>query len=204
MDQNQLEDITKQAKSLGADQLELLYIHATDVSTGIRCGKQESLERSEHQAISLRVWTGKTNAMVSSDDLDGANLGALIENAIAIAKASPADPHVSLAPPELWTQKSMDLQMYDAAEPSVEQLDAICHEAEDAARSIKGVTNSDGANAGYGHQHVTLMISPDENIGGGAPFVQSYKSSNYSMSVAVLAGEGTGMEEDYELSLIHI
>jgi PmbA protein len=69
-------------------------------------------------------------------------------------------------------------------------------EAEDAARSVKGVTNSEGAEAGWGRTFVMLAASNG--------FSGSYRRSGYSLSCAVLAGEGTGMERDYEwTSAVH-
>jgi PmbA protein len=65
-------------------------------------------------------------------------------------------------------------------------------EAEDAARAVKGVTNSEGAEAGWGRTSVVLAASNG--------FSGSYRRGGYSLSCAVLAGEGTGMERDYEWS----
>ena len=64
--------------------------------------------------------------------------------------------------------------------------------AEDAARAVAGVTNSEGAEASWGQTRVALAAS--NGFSGG------YSVSRQSVGVAVLAGEGTGMERDYEFS----
>ena len=55
---------------------------------------------------------------------------------------------------------------------------------------VAGVANSDGADAGWRRNQVTLATS--------AGFVGSHANSGFSISAAVLAGEGTAMERDYE------
>src|SRR6185503_20139970 len=74
--------------------------------------------------------------------------------------------------------------------PSARALLALAAEAEDAARSVKGVSNSEGAEASWSRS--TMMLVTSNGFSGG------YRRGGYSLSCAVLAGEGTGMERDYE------
>lgn len=194
MDQNILEDIAKKAKSLGADAAEVLYISATDVTAGIRMGKQETLERSEHKALGLRLWVGKKLANLSTDDTAPERLDELLETAVAMAKASPEDIYAAAADSNQYSKNLPDLDICDTHEPDIPELMELCHKAEEAALAVKGVTNSDGAGASYGRQTMQLFLSP----AAGAPFYGAYSSTNYGFSVAALAGEGTAMEEDYE------
>jgi PmbA protein len=57
---------------------------------------------------------------------------------------------------------------------------------------VKGVTNSEGAEASW--SRTTMMLVTSNGFSGGN------RRSGYSLSCAVLAGEGTGMERDYEWS----
>ena len=58
---------------------------------------------------------------------------------------------------------------------------------------VKGVTNSEGASAGWGRTEVAIAASNG--------FVRAYQSSGSSLSVSVLAGDATqGMETDYDYS----
>jgi PmbA protein len=82
--------------------------------------------------------------------------------------------------------------MNDKRRPTAKALIELATEAEDAARSVKGVTNSEGAEASWGRSSVMLAASNG--------FAGGYKRSGYSLSCAVLAGSGTGMERDYEWS----
>ena len=49
-----------------------------------------------------------------------------------------------------------DIDMFDPDEPSAEKLSDLANEAEDAALSVEGVTNSDGASAFWGLTAVAL------------------------------------------------
>ena len=76
------------------------------------------------------------------------------------------------------------------SEPSAEVLVDWANRAEQAARAVDGVTNSEGAEAGWGHsehrRHQRLFTY--------------HSGSHYSLSASVLAGKGTAMERDYDYS----
>jgi PmbA protein len=58
--------------------------------------------------------------------------------------------------------------------------------------AVKGITNSEGAESSWGSSRVALVASNG--------FTAEYGRSTHSFSVAVIAGEGTGMERDYDWS----
>ncbi len=91
--------------------------------------------------------------------------------------------------PSLWVKNIPELDLYDKHEPSVEILGKQALEAEQAALSMSGITNTEGAESGYGSSQVWLANS--------FGFFQHYKASFSSLSVSVLAGEGDAMERDY-------
>ena len=110
-----------------------------------------------------------------------------------MARAVPEDPYAGIAPAELLATTWPDLDLDDKRRPpSAKALLALAAEAEDAARAVKGVTNSEGAEASWGRTSQMLVTSNG--------FAGGYRRSGYSLSCAVLAGEGTGMERDYEWS----
>ena len=63
-------------------------------------------------------------------------------------------------------------------------------EAEDAARGVEGVTNSEGGSAGFSQSEVILATSNG--------FVGRYSARSHNLSASVLAGTGQGMETDYD------
>ncbi len=183
-----LQDLLKKAKSFGATSADVVLSDSSSVSINRRLGKPESVHRAEEADIGLRVFVGKRSAIVSSSDRDPAALAEMAERAVAMARCVPEDPFAGIADPSEIAKIFPELDLYDTAEVSVEKMNDFADRAEGAARSIKGVTNSDGAEFGCGKDTVYYVASND--------FVGSYSSSGYSLSVSVIAGEDTGMETD--------
>lgn len=191
-DANLLGDLMKWAKAAGADAADALYVYGESISVAQRLGAREKLESSEGRDLGLRVFIGKRQAFVSSTDFSPKSLKILAERAVDMARAVPEDPVCGIAPEELLATAWPDLDMNDKRRPTAKALIELAAEAEDAARSVKGVTNSEGADAAWGRSSV--MLAASNGFSGG------YRRSGYSLSCAVLAGEGTGMERDYEWS----
>ena len=178
------------ARKAGADQADAMLVDSASLSVGLRLGAVESLERSESGDIGLRVFVGKRQAMVSSTDRRTATLNDLVERAVAMARLAPEDPFCGLAEPNQIAHNWPALELSDSAEPSPQHLIDAAREAEDAARAVKGVTNSEGAETGFSHAAITVAASNG--------FVGTYRRSSYSLSASVIAGEGTGMERDHD------
>jgi PmbA protein len=191
-DVNLLADLLKWAKAAGADSADALYVNGESISVAQRMGKREKLESSEGRDLGLRVFVGQRQAFVSSTDFAPAALRTLAGRAVDMARAVPEDPVCGIAPEELLAESWPDLDLNDKGRPSARALLAMAAEAEDAARAVKGVTNSEGAEASWGR--TSVMLAASNGFAGG------YRRSGYSLSCAVLGGEGTGMERDYEWS----
>ncbi|MFN3945082.1 MAG: TldD/PmbA family protein [Allosphingosinicella sp.] len=179
------------AAKAGADAADALYIG--DASTGIhvRLGELEDVERSEGETIGLRFFLGRRSASVSSSDLSDDALAALVERAAAMAREAPEDPWAGLAPEDMLLKgRGPDVAGDDGRDPSPAELKERALAAEDAARAVAGVTNSEGANASAGRTVVALATSHG--------FVQGYSSSSYGSAASVIAGTGGGMQRDHE------
>jgi PmbA protein len=191
-DANLLADLMKWAKAAGADSADALYVNGESISVAQRMGKREKLESSEGRDLGLRVFVGQRQAFVSSTDFAPAALRALASRVVDMARAVPEDPVCGIAPEELLAESWPDLDLSDRKRPSARALLAMAAEAEEAARAVKGVTNSEGAEASWGR--TSVMLAATNGFSGG------YRRSGYSLSCAVLGGEGTAMERDYEWS----
>ncbi|HZB92542.1 MAG TPA: metallopeptidase TldD-related protein [Stellaceae bacterium] len=195
-DLNQLGDLIAKARRAGADAADAVLFEGVSLSHARRLGRTEKLERSESYDLGLRVFIGRRQAIVSSNDRAPMHLDGLVERAIAMAKAVPEDPFCGLAEPGEIAQRWPELDMVDGEEPAPERLIERAAAAEDAARAVSGVTNSEGAEASWGSSRVALAASNG--------FAGTYAGTGHSVSVAVLAGEGTGMERDYDYtSAVH-
>src|SRR6195256_5593318 len=191
-DANLLVDLLKWAKAAGADSADAVYVNGESISVAQRMGEREKLESSEGRDLGLCVFVGQRQAFVSSTDFAVPALRTLAQRAVDMARAVPEDPVCGIAPEELLARSWPDLDLDDKRRPSARSLLAMAKEAEDAARAVKGVTNSEGAEASWGRSSVVLAAS--NGFSGG------YRRSGFSLSCSVLGGEGTGMERDYEWS----
>ncbi len=107
----------------------------------------------------LRVLVGKRQAIVSSSDRSPKMLAELVERTLAMASAVPEDPFCGLADPGEIARDWPSLDMLDPEEPSAEQLIERARAAEEAALAVEGVTNSEGAEAGWGRSRIALAAS---------------------------------------------
>ncbi len=184
-----LSALLDRARAAGADTAEAAVSSSTSLSVSRRLGETEHLERSERRGLELTVYVGHRSATVSTTELAAANFRALAERAVAMAKVVPEDPYGGLAD-EAQAVDAAPLELADGSEPTVEMLTARAAAAEDAARAVPGITNSEGAEAGYSRYEFTLATS--------AGFSGGYARTGHSVSATALAGEGTGMQRDYD------
>ncbi|MGO1120273.1 TldD/PmbA family protein [Rhodovibrionaceae bacterium A322] len=191
-----LDQLLDRARKAGADAADGIVVRGVAISQSQRLGKTESLEREEGQDLGLRVFIGQRQAIVSSTDFDDKAVAEMVERAVAMAKVVPEDPYCGLADPDQLGGEAPDLDSYDASEPSAEDLIELARSCEEAARSVSGVTNSEGAEASWSSSSVQLAASNG--------FTGGYAVSRHSLGVSVLAGEGQDMERDYDFtSTVH-
>ncbi len=187
-----LTDLLARARRAGADAADAVFVQGTSISHARRLGKLEKLERSEGQDLGLRVFVGKRQAIVSSSDRSAGAVDELVERAVAMARLAPEDPFCGLADPAELAREIPDLDLFDPVEPDAETLVERARAAEETAMAVPGITNSEGAEAGWGSTRIALAASNG--------FAARYARSSHSVSVAVLAGAGTGMERDYDFA----
>lgn len=184
-----LADLIARARAAGADAADAILVSGTSLSVQRRLGKTEHVERSEGRDLGLRVFLGQRAAIVSSSTVDPASFAALAERAVAMARVVPEDPYSGLADTAAPPQP-VALDLADPTEPDTEALVARAAAAEEAALAVHGVTNSEGADAGFSRSEVTLVTS--------AGFAGHRVRTGHSVSATALAGSGTGMQRDYD------
>lgn len=178
------------AKAAGADAADAVYVGDASTSVSVRLGVLEDIGRSEGEEIGLRVFVGSRSASVSSSDLSASALAAVVERAVAMAREAPEDPYAGLAPADrLMTGDAPALDLDDGGDPAAERLKDMAIAAEDAARAVAGVTNSEGGGASAGRAVMALATS------GG--FARGYRGTSYGVSASVIAGNGQAMQRDY-------
>ncbi len=188
--QSRATDLVERAIRAGADAGDAAYIASSSESIQVRLGQLEDVERSEDEHMSLRVFVGSQSASIGSTDLSDAALDELAARAVDMARAAPEDAYAGLAPEDMLAKGPFpDLDQIDTADPGAKALREAALEAEDCARAVNGVTNSEGGGASASRSIVALATS--HGFSGG------YASSNFGLSATVVAGEGSAMQRDY-------
>src|SRR5947209_9713230 len=187
-----LHDVVGRALKAGADAADAVLFEGASLSHARRLGKTEKLERSESQDLGLRVLVGKQQAIVSSSDRSPKMLVELVERTLVMARAVPEDPFCGLADPADIAHDWPQLDMLDPDEPSAETLIERARAAEETALAVEGVTNSEGAEAGWGRSRIALVASNG--------FAGGYAGSQHGVSVSVISGSGGRMERDYDFA----
>jgi PmbA protein len=196
LDQTPLRDLAERlvadAKRAGADAADAVAVRSMSLAIEVRDGAVEESERSEGDDVGLRVLVGRKQAVVSTNDLTRDGTSALAQRAVAMARAAPDDKYAGLADDNLLARDFPDLDLIDPDLPSVAALETMAREAEAAGLSVKGVAKSGGASASAGIGGMVLVTSRG--------FQGAYLGSRHSLSMMTIAGEGTGMERDYDYS----
>jgi PmbA protein len=189
--QERAADIVARAVAAGADTADAVYAADTSLEVSIRLGALEDVGRSESAELGLRVFVGRRSASVSSSDLSHEAMTALVERAVAMAREAPEDAWAGLAPEDrLLKGAPPQLDLDDGGGVAPEELKAAALAAEDAARAVAGVTNSEGGGASAQRSQWAIATSHG--------FAACYAATSYGVSASVLAGEGGAMVRDYD------
>ena len=186
------ERLVAAARRAGADQADALAVRAVSLSVDVRDGAVEESQRAEGDDLGLRVLVGRRQAVVSTNDLKADGFAALAERAVAMARAAPEDRFAGLADASLLAKEFPALDLVDPDMPDVGVLETLAREAEEAGLAVAGVTKSGGASASAGISGFVLVTSHG--------FSGTTIASRHGIAMTAIAGEGTGMERDYDFS----
>lgn len=193
-------DCVARAIKAGATAADAIFVNEQSTDVQVRLGLLEDVQRSESTDLGLRVFDGTRHASVSTNSFDSGALDQLAERAVAMARLAPEDEFAQLAPHDrLYRHDDIAarqdaLELYDSnishdteRLPEILRADALA--AEEAARAVKGITNSEGGSASAGSTLIALATSTG--------FAASYNNSIFGISASVLAGKGADMQRDY-------
>ena len=180
----------------GASSVDCILSRSRGVSVTRRLGKDENIQRYEDFDTGLRVFVENKISSVSTNENSEEALKEVAKKAVEMAKIAPEDEYSSIASKEILQQfpipENISIDSFDNIEPDLETIRQRASEVEDIALSVKGITNSDGADSSWGEAETLLMTSNG--------FFGSSKKSNHSVSVVVIAEKDGKMERDYAYS----
>ena len=183
-------DLTLKA---GASDCDVVLAKSHGKSISCRFQKIEDLDESNEKTIGIRALVDQRQAFVSSSDIETDNVDKLVTKCVEMAKLAPIDDTAVLGDSSMFEHNAPDLDLFEKEDVHTETLIEAVKECEDAALSVKGFTNSEGAGASSSKGEFYLATSNG--------FQGGYQSSSSSVSCSVLAGQGQDMERDYEYAV---
>lgn len=162
------------------------------LDVGVRLGRTEKLKRSREHRVALRIFAGQSSAIVSTADVSSESLDSLVDDALALARATASDPFSGL--PDLRDEPPprTDLELFDPESESVTAEDAIAtaRAAEQAALDADPrITNSEGAEFSVTARRLVYASSRE--------FRGEQRGSSFSLTVVPVAKNGDSMQRDY-------
>ncbi len=184
------QDLIDYAKQQGAT------ASAAEVSDGfgqavsVRQGETETIEYNRDKGLSISVYIGQRRGNASTSDFSPQAVHDAVDAALNIARFTAQDECAGLPETALLAHDFPDLDLYHPWQLEVEQAIALAKTCEQAAFDTdKRINNSEGATVNVHEAHFVFANS----LG----FMGGFPTSRHSISCAVLAGKGDGMQRDY-------
>ena len=181
--------LLERCRDAGASEAEVSCSEDRGLNVNVRMGEVESVEATSDRGIAVTVYFGKRKGSASTADLREESLAATVEQACAIARHTEDDAAAGLADAALMAQESREFDTWHPWALDAQDAVALALAAEQAGRDADArITNSDGAGVGSGSS-----LSVYANSHG---FVGAERGSHHSLSCALIAGHGEGMQRE--------
>ena len=189
--ENLATEVLEHARKHGATAGDVLVATGESFSTGVRLKEVEKVQQSQEKRMGVRLFVDQRSAITSTADFTRETLFSLIEETIALAKATAADEFSGLPAADMLAKVFPNLDLYDSVSNlSPEEKVALAREAEAVALSADPrITNSEGAEFSSGDHEVLYANS----LG----FLGKYRTSSYSLTVVPVASHNGAMQRDY-------
>ena len=194
MDKNFLQNIINKLKKKGCDQSDVFFVKNSSLNSSVRLNKLEKNEYSENFEIGIRAIKGKKQSIISSNNTEDKNINLLIDRVFEMVSVVPDNQYCGLASDqeiESFCQKDFDdLDLFDQKIPTLSELNHKALELESSAMMNDMIINSEGAEVAWSKSEFFLGASNG--------LYQEFCKSNSSFILAILAGNESSMEREYD------
>ena len=179
----------ERARAHGADQAEVSCNEDSGLEVNVRLGEVETVQSNRDRGLAITVYLGQRRGTASTADLQEASIEATVAQAVAIARYTEDDPAAGLADPSRMATAFPDLDTWHPAAPDADAAIELALACEQAGRdSDARITNSDGAGVS---SNTSLSVYANSH-----GFVGAERSASHSISCALIAGQGDGMQRN--------
>jgi len=182
------------ARELGASHAEASASAGAGLSVTVRLREVETLEYHRDQGLALTVYFGQRKGNASTSDLSATAVEETVRKACSLARHAAEDPCAGLADPDRLATNPPDLDLYHpwSLEPAAAiDLATRCEAA--ALDEDARIENSEGASVST-HQGTRAY-------GNSHGFLEARRSSQHSLSCAVVAAGSGTMERDFDYTV---
>jgi PmbA protein len=184
------DDIIHYARRQGATACAAEVSEGFGQSVTVRQGTVETIEYNRDKGLSVTVYIGKQRGNASTSDFSRRAMHDTVDAALNIARYTSADNCAGLPDADMLATVFPGLDLYRPWQIDVEQAIQLANECEQAAYATDPrIVNSEGATVHVHEGQFVLANSLGFNAG--------YPASRHSISCAVIAGKGDGMQRDY-------
>ena len=184
-------DLLKRAAGKGATGAEVIVVEDESFSVQVRMRAVDTLQSARQKRLGLRLCFNQRSATTATSDFSLESLQRLLDDTLAMARATAEDPYGGLPEPELFSADLPDLDLWDpeAANLPIQDRIALAAAAESSALDFDPrITNSDGGE--YSHQDARVIFANSHG------FTGEYRGSSVVLSVSPIAGDSGGMQRD--------
>jgi PmbA protein len=184
-------EILDYARHCGADAGDVIIATGESFSASVRLGAVEKVLNSYEKRMGIRLFTGKSSAITSTANFSREAVHSLIEETVALARATAADEFSGLPMAEELAPDRPDLDLADTSVTlTPENKIALAREAEAAALQFDSrITNSEGADFSNSFREIVYA----NTLG----FAGQYYTTTYSLSAVPVASQNGSMQRDY-------
>jgi len=187
------------ARQVGAAAADAMLVESDGVEARVRDREIDFVSQARQRTLGIRAFVGDAkglrSALTSTSDLALAAVTRMVEEAVALARATAADPAAGL-PEGGFAAEIPDLELFDPADRAVgvEARIDCARRAEAAARALDSrITNSEGSQVSS-HFHRVVY-------GNSAGFLGGYESASHSLFCEPIARANGAMQRDYWMTL---
>ncbi len=184
--------LLEKAKQKGATSAEISASMSYGFMVTVRKGEVDTVEFNRDKGLSMTLYAGQRQGMVSSSDFSETSLEHCLDKAWYIAQHTDEDPAAGLAPKNRMASEIKDLDLYHPWQIKPEEAIPLLQEAENSAIvSDPRIHNSEGVNLNTHQSHYVYANSHG--------FCGSLNSTSHSFSCSLLAQDKNGaMQRDYD------
>lgn len=189
-----LQDLAAQvlalAKQGGASAAETEVSEGSGLSVSVRHSEVETIEHNRDKGIAVTVYLGQRRGHASTSDFSADALARTVDKALNIARYTAEDECAGLADAAVLAVERRDLDLFHPWDISVVEATELARQCEAAALAVDArIRNSEGG--AFSSQSAQFVYANSLGFCGG------YPTSRQSVSCAVIAEEGGGMQRDY-------